>query len=49
MVAGVGLGKWLPGLTASLSQMQFGQGSQVNIPIGVLLWLMIYPMMRQRS
>jgi ACR3 family arsenite transporter len=28
-----------------LSQMQFGQGSQVNIPIGVLLWLMIYPMM----
>ena len=25
--------------------MQFGQGSQVNIPIGVLLWLMIYPMM----
>jgi ACR3 family arsenite transporter len=25
--------------------MEFGQGSQVNIPIGVLLWLMIYPMM----
>ncbi|MGH7953495.1 MAG: ACR3 family arsenite efflux transporter, partial [Limisphaerales bacterium] len=30
---------------AQLSQMQFGQGSQVNIPVGVLLWLMIYPMM----
>ncbi len=45
MVAGVLLGKCLPALTASLSRMQFGQGSQVNIPIGVLLWLMIYPMM----
>ncbi len=45
MVAGVVLGKWLPGLTAGLSRMQFGEGSQVNIPIGVLLWLMIYPMM----
>jgi arsenite transporter len=45
MVAGVFLGKGLPGSAASLSQMQFGQSSQVNIPIGVLLWLMIYPMM----
>jgi ACR3 family arsenite transporter len=45
MIAGVVLGKFLPDLTASLSKMQFGQGSQVNIPIGVLLWLMIYPMM----
>jgi len=45
MIAGVVLGKLLPDLTAALSKMQFGQGSQVNIPIGVLLWLMIYPMM----
>ena len=45
MVAGVALGNLLPGATAALSRMQFGQGSQVNIPIGVLLWLMIYPMM----
>jgi ACR3 family arsenite transporter len=45
MVAGVAFGKFLPDLTATLSKMQFGQGSQVNIPIGVLLWLMIYPMM----
>jgi len=28
-----------------LSQLEFGQGSQVNVPIGILLWLMIYPMM----
>jgi len=25
--------------------MEFGQGSQVNIPIAVLLWLIITPMM----
>ncbi len=45
MVAGVALGKLLPGVTAALSQLEFGRGSQVNVPIGILLWLMIYPMM----
>ncbi|HPC60146.1 MAG TPA: ACR3 family arsenite efflux transporter [Verrucomicrobiota bacterium] len=45
MGVGVAFGKLLPGTTASLSRMEFGQGSQVNVPIGVLLWLMIYPMM----
>ena len=45
MVAGVAFGKALPGVTAALSKVEFGQGSQVNVPIGVLLWLMIYPMM----
>ena len=45
MVAGVALGRLLPGVTAALSRLEFGQGSQVNVPIGVLLWLMIYPMM----
>ena len=45
MAGGVVAGKILPGLTAALSKMQFGQGSQVNVPIGLLLWLMIYPMM----
>jgi ACR3 family arsenite transporter len=47
MVAGILFGKLLPGATGFLSQLQFGRGSQVNIPIGVLLWLMIYPMMLQ--
>ena len=28
-----------------MSRLQFGQGSQVNVPIAVLIWLMIYPMM----
>ena len=45
MVVGVAFGKLLPDVTVSLSKLEFGQGSQVNVPIGVLLWLMIYPMM----
>ncbi|MFO1514862.1 MAG: ACR3 family arsenite efflux transporter [Verrucomicrobiota bacterium] len=45
MVVGVAFGKLLPGLTATLSTLEFGKGSQVNVPIGILLWLMIYPMM----
>jgi ACR3 family arsenite transporter len=45
MAVGVAFGKLLPGVTSALSQLEFGQGSRVNVPIGVLLWLMIYPMM----
>src|ERR1035438_6839198 len=45
MVVGVAFGKLLPSVTSTLSKMEFGQGSQVNVPIGILLWLMIYPMM----
>ena len=45
MVVGVAFGKWLPDPTSTLSQLEFGRGSQVNVPIGILLWLMIYPMM----
>ena len=45
MVVGVALGKLLPGLTQTLSGWEFGRGSHVNIPIAVLIWLMIYPMM----
>jgi len=45
MVVGVAFGKTLPGATATLSAMEFGQGSQVNIPIAILIWLMIFPMM----
>lgn len=45
MIVGIALGKLLPDVTAALSKWEFGQGSQVNVPIGVLLWLMIYPMM----
>ena len=45
MVVGVALGKLLPGMVAALSKLEFGKGSQVNVPIAVLIWLMIYPMM----
>jgi ACR3 family arsenite transporter len=45
MAVGLAFGKLLPGVTSALSRLQFGQGSQVNVPIGILLWLMIYPMM----
>jgi ACR3 family arsenite transporter len=45
MVVGVAFGKLLPDVTSTLSKLEFDQGSQVNVPIGVLLWLMIYPMM----
>lgn len=45
MVVGVAVGKLLPGATTSLSKLEFGAGSQVNVPIAVLIWLMIYPMM----
>ena len=45
MLAGISLGKLAPDLTSELSKLEFGRGSQVNIPIAVLIWLMIYPMM----
>ena len=45
MVVGVALGQLFPGVTDALRRLEFGEGSQINVPIAVLLWLMIYPMM----
>jgi ACR3 family arsenite transporter len=45
MGVGVLLGKALPGLVDSLRGLEFGEGSQINVPIAVLIWLMIVPMM----
>src|SRR5258706_2638956 len=45
MAAGVVLGKLLPGAVHALQGMELGRGSQINVPIAVLIWLMIYPMM----
>jgi ACR3 family arsenite transporter len=45
MVVGVVLGKLAPGVIDSLRRMEFGAGSRINLPIAVLIWLMIYPMM----
>ena len=45
MVAGVALGRAFPDVTGLVRGMEFGGGSQINVPIAVLIWLMIYPMM----
>jgi len=45
MVFGVALGKWLPDWVGALRGMEFSQGSQINVPIAILIWLMIVPMM----
>ena len=45
MLVGVGIGKALPKMIDQLRRMEFGAGSQINIPIAVLIWLMIIPMM----
>ena len=45
MVIGVVLGKVAPSLMDGLRGLEFGEGSQINIPIAVLIWLMITPMM----
>ena len=42
MIAGVLIGKFLPDIPAFLSKFEY---AQVSIPIAVLIWLMIYPMM----
>jgi ACR3 family arsenite transporter len=45
MLVGVVVGKALPGAIDQLRRMEFGAGSQINIPIAALIWLMIVPMM----
>jgi ACR3 family arsenite transporter len=45
MVLGVAIGKVAPGLVAAMREMEFGTGSNINVPIAILIWLMIYPMM----
>ena len=45
MVAGVVLGKLLPGVMASVRSLEVGTQSHINLPIAILIWLMIYPMM----
>lgn len=42
MVAGVLIGRFLPGVPAFLGKFEY---AKVSIPIAVLIWLMIWPMM----
>lgn len=45
MAVGIVVGKVAPGATSALRKLEFGSGSQINVPIAILIWLMIYPMM----
>lgn len=45
MLVGVLIGKLAPPLIDALRRLEFGSGSQINVPIAVLIWLMIIPMM----
>ena len=45
MVVGILLGHTVPAFMNGLRSLEFGAGSQINIPIAVLIWLMITPMM----
>ena len=42
MVAGVVLGKFLPGVPAFLGKFEY---AKISIPMAILIWVMIYPMM----
>lgn len=45
MGLGLLLGTSFPDFTRRIGGIEFGKGSHVNVPIAVLIWLMIYPMM----
>ncbi|OIN92421.1 MAG: arsenical-resistance protein [Comamonadaceae bacterium CG1_02_60_18] len=42
IVAGIGLGQLLPGVFQAIGRMEV---AQVNLPVGVLIWVMIIPML----
>ncbi len=42
MIAGILIGKFVPGIPVFLSKFEY---AKVSIPIAILIWLMIYPMM----
>ncbi|MDB2426243.1 arsenical-resistance protein, partial [bacterium] len=44
IASGIALGKWLGNSISVLSEMNI---ATVNIPVAILVWLMIYPMMVQ--
>src|SRR5918993_3407832 len=45
IVAGVVIGQVLPNVVETMRRWEFGEGSHINLPIAVLIWLMIVPMM----
>lgn len=45
MLAGILLGRAFPEAVNIVRSLEFGEGSHINIPIAILIWMMIYPMM----
>ncbi|WP_447972173.1 ACR3 family arsenite efflux transporter [Nitrospira sp. Kam-Ns4a] len=45
MLAGVLWGTWMPDTVRTLRSLELGSGSQINLLIAILIWLMIIPMM----
>ncbi|MCG9910333.1 MAG: ACR3 family arsenite efflux transporter [Flavobacteriales bacterium] len=44
IAAGIGIGHFAPGFSETLSRLEV---AKINLPVAVLIWLMIYPMMLQ--
>lgn len=42
IVVGVALGQWFPGVSRGIGALEI---AQVNLPVGVLIWIMIIPML----
>lgn len=42
IVVGIALGQWLPGVFQTIGRMEV---ANVNLPVGVLIWVMIIPML----
>ena len=42
IIIGIAMGQWLPAIPQKLSAFEY---AHVSIPMAILIWLMIYPMM----
>jgi len=42
IVAGIALGQWMPGVFRGIASLEV---AKVNVPVGVLIWVMIIPML----
>ena len=42
IVVGIAIGQWFPAISQTLSKLEY---ANVSIPVAILIWLMIYPMM----
>ncbi|WP_414444615.1 ACR3 family arsenite efflux transporter [Burkholderia sp. 22PA0106] len=42
IVAGILLGQWLPGVFQAIGRIEY---ARINLPVGVLIWVMIVPML----